>query len=246
MPNRTGSRQRFATRRKTAVALPIEGISEVPFRYADTLYLEILSRWSGQGPLVGRELGRAVKLLAKTHMKTYAYAYSGCHIGIGFDGDAIVYCGRPCKPGNHTIQENGVLSTIATKRAKDRRVLRMTPNMQDVQEATRKDYPSKRQARTTMPIWRVSRITPEEQSIKVASCVGLACPECDGDKRVFGLIDKPPPLDSLPLPKVFDEHCEECLIGGLGSPTHACIGKLNVPTGLQVLPIQAELPMRAA
>ena len=207
------------------MALPIKGISEVPFRYAVTLYLEILSRWFGQGPLIGHELGRAVKLLAEAHMKTSAYAYNSCHIGIGFDGDAIVYCGRLCKRGNHTIQENGVLSTIAAERGEDRRVLRMTLNMQDVQEATRKDYPSKQYDRTTMPIWRVPRITPEEQSIKVASCVGFACPKCDGDKRVFGLIDKPPLLDSLPFPTGFEEHCEECLIGGLASPTHECIGK---------------------
>ena len=225
MPNRTGSRQRFATRRKTAVALPVEGISEVPFRYADTLYLEILARWSGQGPLVGQDMGRAIKLLSEAHMKTYAYAYSGCHIGIGFDGDAIVYCGRPCKRRNHTIQQNGVLSIIAAERAEDHRVLRMTLNMQDVQEATRKGYPLKQHDLTTMPIWRVSKITPDEQPIRVASCVGFACPKCDGDKKVFGLIDKLPPLDSLSFPTEFDEHCEECLIGGLSSPTHECIGK---------------------
>ena len=207
--------------------MPIDGISEVPFRYSDTLYLEILSRWFGQGPLAGLELGRAVELLAEAHKKTSAYAYSSCLIGIRFDGNDLVYCGRPCNPNprNHTIQMNGVLSTIAAKRGEDLRVLRLTPNMLDVQEATRRDFPSKQFNRTTRPIWRVSRISPEEQTTKVASCAGFACPECDTDKRVFGSIDSPPPLDILPLPAAFEEHCEDCLIGGLASPAHKCIGK---------------------
>ena len=223
--NRPKSQQQFAVRKNDAYALPIEGIAEVPFRFSDKLYLEILSKWFGQGPLVGRELGRAVELLAEAHRKTSAYAYSSCLIGVRFDGDNLIYCGQPCTRRNHTIQKNGVLSTIAAERGVDRRVLRLTPNMLDVQEATRKDYPSKQYDRTTMPIWRVSRIAPEEQTINVASCVGFACPECDNDNKVFGLIDKPPPLGNLVLPASFEEYCTDCVSGGMASPAHKCIGK---------------------
>ena len=224
-PNRRGSGQRFAARKNDAFALPIEGIAEVPFRYSDKLYLEILSRWFGQGPLVGRELGRAVELLTEAHRKTSAYAYSGCHIGVGFDGEELIYCGQPCTRRNHTIQKNGVLSTIAAERGEDLRVLRLTLNMLDVQEATRKGHPAKQYDRTTMPIWRVSRLSPEAQTINMASCVGLACPECDRDRRVFGLIDRPPPLGNLVLPATFEEYCTDCVGGGLASPAHKCIGK---------------------
>ena len=145
--------------------MPIEGISEVPFRYSDTLYLEILSRWSSQGPLIGSELGRAVNLLKIAHMKTSAYTYNGCHIGVRFDGNDLLYCGQPCKPRNHTIQKMGVLSTIAAVREEDLRVLRLTLNMLDAQDATRRSYPSKESNRTTKPLWRVDRIYPEEQTI---------------------------------------------------------------------------------
>ena len=110
-----------------AVALPMEVLSDIPFKYSDRLYLEILSRWSGQGPLVGHELGQAVDLLAEAHRKTTAYAYKNCLIATGFDGKDFVYCGRPCNPRNHTIQKNGVLSIIAVQRGNDPRVLRMTP-----------------------------------------------------------------------------------------------------------------------
>ena len=110
-----------------AVALPMEVLSDIPFKYSDRLYLEILSRRSGQGPLVGHELGQAVDLLAEAHRKTTAYAYKNCLIATGFDGKDFVYCGRPCNPRNHTIQKNGVLSIIAVQRGNDPRVLRMTP-----------------------------------------------------------------------------------------------------------------------
>ena len=75
----------------------------------------------------------------------------------------------------------------------------------DVQEATRKDYPAKQFNRTTRPIWRVVHISPEEQSIDSASCVGFACPECD--IRAFRLIDKPPPIENLTLPAAFAASC---------------------------------------
>ena len=216
-------RRKGPSRHSKGVVLPIEGMPEVPFRFSDRLYLETLSRLSGQGPLVGPELGRSVKLLAEAHRKTSAYAYKNCLIGIRFDGDELVYCGRRCNPRNHTIQKNGVLSALAAKRGDDLRVLRLTLNVMDVQEATRKDYPTKEFHRTTRPMWRVSRISPEEQPINGASCAGFACPECD--KRVFSLIDKFPPLGNLHLPAEFEENCEDCLTGRLASPDHVCLGK---------------------
>ena len=39
------------------------------------------------------------------------------------------------------------------------------------------------------------------------------------------MIDRPPPLGNMTLPVAFEEHCEDCLIGGLASPAHKCIGK---------------------
>ena len=95
--------------------------------------------------------------------------------------------------------------------------------MMDVQEATRKDYPAKQFNRTTRPIWRVVHISPEEQSIDSASCVGFACPECD--IRAFRLIDKPPPIENITLPAAFAEYCADCCKGGLSSSRHKCLGK---------------------
>ena len=95
--------------------------------------------------------------------------------------------------------------------------------MMGVQEATRKDYPAKQFNRTTRPIWRVVHISPEEQSIDSASCVGFACPECD--IRAFRLIDKPPPIENLTLPEAFAEYCADCCKGGLSSSRHKCLGK---------------------
>ena len=73
--------------------------------------------------------------------------------------------GSPVNQEITPYQKMGVLSTIAAVREEDLRVLRLTLNMLDAQDATRRSYPSKESNRTTKPLWRVDRIYPEEQTI---------------------------------------------------------------------------------
>ncbi len=182
----------------------------VNIKFSPRIYMDLMARKVGQGPLHGEEIARSVKTLDALQSEMFRYTDNGCMIAVGLGNDGFEYCGGPCNSRNHIIQQNGVLDSIAEpshNNPHDLRVYRLAPDLKSVRDhtASRDPESGRRLGVSTYPLWKVTEFTPTDLSTADAAVGWFVCDQCDN--VVFALIDEYPDFHTRRLPLAFDEQC---------------------------------------
>ena len=204
----------------------IQRLATGSMKFSPRLYMELMARTVGQGPLIGEEIGQAIKTLDALQLELFRYTGDGCLITLRVNGEDFQYCGKPCFSRNHTIQHNGVLDLIAEpscSNPNDLKVYGMVPDVETVRNLTASTDPDtgRRGSVGQYPLWKIAEFKPRKISIANAAVDWFACGECDNS--VFDLIDKPPVLRGHNLPLSLDEACAKWWLYRLGDEQETCL-----------------------